>query len=133
MTKLDYTGLVSDKTQENIEKLREAVQGTVERPAMAENILSDEEHVQCNIVNRAYDIVQDQLRVMDYKAYLLTDHWSHFRSEALKNAGDKCQVCGCTDKQLHVHHNTYENRGRETFNDVVVLCCDCHKKFHGRA
>lgn len=29
-----------------------------------------------------------------------------------------------------IHHNTYVNRGYEKDEDLVVLCDECHKKFH---
>ena len=72
------------------------------------------------------------LKSMPYDEYLETEHWKHFRNEALKWAGHKCQLCNKEDTTLVIHHKTYENRGRETFNDVIVLCEDCHKLVHGK-
>jgi hypothetical protein len=72
------------------------------------------------------------LKSIPYDEYLETEHWKHFRNEALKWAGHKCQLCSKEDTTLVIHHKTYENRGRETFNDVIVLCEDCHKLVHGK-
>lgn len=74
----------------------------------------------------------NQLREMDYKEYLETDHWLHFRQEAYKWASYKCQLCDKSQTTLNVHHKNYENKGRETFNDIIVLCHNCHKKYHNK-
>lgn len=79
---------------------------------------------------KGYEEYLQKMMSMPYNEYLLTDHWVHFRKETLKFFGHKCSLCNAKDKELHVHHKTYENRGRETFNDVVVLCSDCHELVH---
>lgn len=70
------------------------------------------------------------MKFMQYNDYLITEHWLHFKGECLKFYGTKCMVCNSDDSIPYVHHRTYENRGRETFNDVIVLCEKCHKLFH---
>jgi 5-methylcytosine-specific restriction endonuclease McrA len=85
-----------------------------------------------DFVNDTYNVSLWQLRNMPYNLYLQTDHWQHFRLKALDNAKYICQLCNSKEKKLDVHHRTYENRGRETFNDVIVLCDGCHKKHHGK-
>jgi 5-methylcytosine-specific restriction endonuclease McrA len=69
------------------------------------------------------------LKSLNYEDYLQTEHWKHFVKECKKFFNNECQLCG-NEKSLQVHHNNYKNRGRETFNDVVLLCKDCHSKFH---
>lgn len=66
----------------------------------------------------------------DYHEYLISPHWLKFKKEVLKHYGKKCSRCGDT-KKLNVHHLNYECLGKETFNDVVVLCQSCHRKEHG--
>lgn len=78
-----------------------------------------------------YSKVLKQLKSMPYKEYLQTDHWKHFKNEALIFFNRTCKLCG-RQEGLHVHHNTYKNRGRETFNDVVLLCSSCHKNYHNK-
>lgn len=71
------------------------------------------------------------LRTMPYREYLKTEHWHEVRRKALRRASYRCQMCGA-DKSLHVHHNTYKNRGHEEPSDVIALCADCHAKFHDK-
>ena len=72
----------------------------------------------------------DSLRAMPYADYLKTPEWQETRTEALERSGHKCQVCNNGDAQLDVHHRTYERRGNERSEDLVVLCHKCHGKFH---
>jgi len=83
-------------------------------------------------IKENYSKMIKAFKAMPYEEYLQTEHWLHFKSEALKNAQHRCKLCNTNDDTLHVHHNNYDNRGRETFNDVIVLCGDCHAKFHGK-
>jgi hypothetical protein len=69
------------------------------------------------------------LAKMPYPEYLLTEHWLGVRERALVRAGRRCQVCNA-DRDLQVHHRTYENRGNELDADVTVLCRSCHMRFH---
>lgn len=82
--------------------------------------------------NLIYKQYISALNALDYKDYLLTDHWLRFKREAVKNAMNRCQLCSATDSVLNVHHKTYKTKGFETFNDVIVLCESCHKMVHGR-
>jgi len=78
--------------------------------------------------------IQDQinnLKNMPYKEYLQTEHWREKRKSALYRANNKCQLCG-NKENLHVHHNTYDNRGQEKDEDLVVLCEICHARHHGK-
>ena len=70
------------------------------------------------------------LKTMQYKEYLESEHWQHFRKEAFKHFNGMCQLCGRTNDILELHHKTYINRGRETFNDVILLCTHCHELYH---
>jgi hypothetical protein len=65
-----------------------------------------------------------------YKEYLKSDHWQTQRKLALRNADYRCQVCNSGNKQLDVHHRTYERLGSEIPADLIVLCNDCHTLFH---
>lgn len=73
----------------------------------------------------------EKLREMPYAEYLKTAEWQNFRKAVLKRAHYKCQLCNAGG-ELHVHHNNYDNRGNELYSDVIVLCKDCHTKFHGK-
>ena len=80
-----------------------------------------------NVQKRVSYIISSKI---DYKCYLKTMVWDNTRKKKLKEAGYKCQLCSKTGAELHVHHNSYERIGDEDMNDLIVLCEDCHKKFH---
>lgn len=66
----------------------------------------------------------------NYKSkYLKSETWFQKRKGALDRANNKCQLCS-SRKNLNVHHNTYENVGDEKEEDLIVLCGECHKKYH---
>ena len=71
-----------------------------------------------------------KFNAMNYADYLNTEHWKHFREQVFMFYGRECQICK-SKASLNVHHKTYENKGRETFNDVILLCRECHTKIHG--
>ena len=44
-----------------------------------------------------------------------------------------CQICGCNDKQLHVHHIYYDDDKKPwEYKDsaLITLCKDCHEYEH---
>jgi 5-methylcytosine-specific restriction endonuclease McrA len=61
-----------------------------------------------------------------YVAYLNSHRWSDFRKLAIANAGNRCERCRDL-AFLEVHHKHYLTLGRETFDDVEVLCHSCHR------
>ena len=83
------------------------------------------------IFNLSHGIVI-KTEIKEYKDYLESETWNKTRKEKLKEAEYKCQLCSKKDIELHVHHNTYENIGNEEMNDLIVLCKDCHSKFHDK-
>lgn len=72
---------------------------------------------------------QSELHNMAYELYLQTREWKAKRNRKLIQAGNRCQLCGSSHR-LEVHHLTYERRGYELLEDLVVLCRDCHQKHH---
>jgi len=85
-----------------------------------------------HFIEESYSAIIDAFNRMPYCEYLQTSHWIHFRNEILEASGYRCKMCNTPDKTLHVHHNNYSNRGRETFNDAIVICDLCHAKFHDK-
>lgn len=81
---------------------------------------------------------------MSYRGYLLNDpHWQQLKREAMEraraaspthNLHGRCERCGYEPWRpcLQLHHKTYENRGHETLDDVILLCPKCHANAHGR-
>lgn len=66
-----------------------------------------------------------------HKRVLKGSHWKSLKLQAIHRAGNRCQLCNAKGR-LHVHHRTYENIGNESLNDLIVLCNDCHEKFHDK-
>ena len=66
---------------------------------------------------------------MPYQQYLQTPEWFARRTAALRRAGYRCQLCNRTGR-LEVHHRTYERRGNESPEDLIVLCDECHRTFN---
>lgn len=77
----------------------------------------------------AWEAREEALRTMPYLDYLQTPEWAERRRGALRRAGHACETCGAQGR-LHVHHRTYERRGKEWVDDLVVLCEDCHLAVH---
>lgn len=71
-----------------------------------------------------------ELRAMPYQEYLRTDEWGLRRRAALVMFGGKCAVCASTESP-NCHHRSYERRGEELPEDVVVLCREHHVLYHG--
>jgi hypothetical protein len=69
------------------------------------------------------------LPVLHYQEYLQTHHWQKVRIRTMKHAGFRCMLCNA-EGELHTHHRTYENIGREETTDTICLCSDCHATFH---
>lgn len=69
------------------------------------------------------------LREVAYSEYLQTPEWAEKRDAAILRAGGRCQVCN-DDRQLNVHHRTYERVEDDAPEDLVVLCRRCHELFH---
>ena len=69
-------------------------------------------------------------RGSQYQKYLQSPEWQSTRKQAIARAGYRCQLCGAYASQLEVHHNTYKNLGNERPADIIVLCHDCHSRFH---
>ncbi len=67
-----------------------------------------------------------------YQAYILSPKWKLIRRMKLDQAGYCCELCFASDKILHVHHKTYRHLANEAFNELIVLCADCHAKFHDK-
>ena len=67
-----------------------------------------------------------------YRRYLASALWKATRHGALVRAQWTCEQCGTQSMTgLQVHHRTYHRLGHELFNDLLVLCKDCHRGLHG--
>jgi hypothetical protein len=100
----------------------------------------------CNKDHNSYYIIQADKDIVtyyfvycpeckiDYKSYINSEQWKDISSKAKERAKWKCQLCnkGGDNTTLHTHHRTYENLGEEKDEDLIVLCSNCHAKFHDK-
>ena len=70
------------------------------------------------------NFLETALRI-DYSSYLKTIHWQLFKEKALVHYNNKCSKCGSSEN-INVYHKL-KNLGRESFEDVEVLCQNCLK------
>jgi len=71
----------------------------------------------------------NELKLLKYNDYLKTAHWKKIKKQIRKKYNNQCQICNSKNK-LNVHHKTYERKGEELEEDLILLCQSCHKKFH---
>lgn len=93
--------------------------------------LLHEKKINNSLYNNFVELSKKDNRKVEYKEYLNGEHWKDIRLKALDRAGNRCQLC-CNTDNLNVHHNTYKNIGHEDLKDLVVLCRECHAKFHDK-
>lgn len=74
---------------------------------------------------------------MDYKQkyseQIKSPKWQKRRLDILNRDNFTCQICGCTEKTLHVHHTIYipeKQIWEYEDNQLITLCEDCHSKEH---
>ena len=73
--------------------------------------------------------MMDGKHQIDYESYIRSSEWQEKRQERLRIDGFTCKACG-TNKDLQVHHLTYDRLSKENMDDLITLCADCHKKEH---
>ena len=98
----------------------------------------------CFTLSVSYNFALDCMKIMDmhqlkrgrvpYDEYLHTQGWLKKSYAAKVRAGWKCGLDNKPGNEatLNTHHKTYENIGHEKDDDLIVLCQECHGKFHGK-
>ena len=76
----------------------------------------------CDLDNLYISFLETCLRI-SYSDYLNSIYWKLFKERVLSEHNYKCSICG-SDKNVDVHH-LKKNLGRETLNDVIVMCNEC--------
>ncbi|HSX26369.1 MAG TPA: hypothetical protein VLE89_05110, partial [Chlamydiales bacterium] len=76
--------------------------------------------------------VLDHIKGMNYQDFLATPYWKTIAAHTRYKAGYRCQLCN-SGAYLTTHHRNYDIHGREHahMNELIVLCNNCHQKFHG--
>jgi hypothetical protein len=78
-----------------------------------------------------HGILKDEFWQKYHAAYMASEQWARKADEARIRYGYRCALCNASDF-INVHHRTYERLGRESLDDLTVLCRDCHAKFHNQ-
>lgn len=75
--------------------------------------------------------IKECILKMKYHDFLNTRYWKIIADYEKFRANRKCQLCN-SETNVNVHHSTYEHHGLEIDyrNDLVILCNNCHEKFH---
>lgn len=64
-----------------------------------------------------------------YEKYLQSRHWKNFRKAYEKSdRPQQCRICG--NGKFTLHHITYKNLFKESFDDVMPLCFYHHSEIH---
>lgn len=84
--------------------------------------------------NSNVELLIPYIKKLKYKDFLNTNYWKKIKEYKKYRSNYSCELCS-VQNNLHVHHKTYKNHGHEIYreviyNDLVVLCEDCHHKFH---
>jgi hypothetical protein len=70
-----------------------------------------------------------------YSEKLKDPRWQKKRLKVMEYANWRCQICGCKDKTLHIHHSYYI-RGKQPWQypegSLICICHACHDKIHGK-
>lgn len=61
--------------------------------------------------------------------YLRSEWWKDVREATVERDEHRCRVCNSQHK-IQVHHRSYDNLWHEKPEDLITLCCRCHKLFH---
>lgn len=65
-----------------------------------------------------------------YQAYMVSPEWKAFRERYFRSRmPNECLGCE-TERDITLHHITYNRLGRESLIDVAPLCFRCHKRLH---
>ena len=71
-----------------------------------------------------------------YADYLNTDYWKNLRKDIIAYRGPQCEKCGewfdDMESELYLHHIIYRGHRKEKWEDLILLCADCHKWQHNK-
>lgn len=76
---------------------------------------------------------KDQEKTLSYNEQIKSPHWQKRRLQILQRDNFTCQICGRTEKTLHVHHLCYRKDAKiwdYPDNTLITLCEDCHRMEH---
>lgn len=132
------------KTKENFkreieENTKEYIKNYLDPEKTWDKDIAPKERVRLIISQRNkinYNTVAKYIKGMTYKDFLRTPYWVTISEYKKFKSNYKCALCS-GNKDLATHHSSYEKHGYEhessvMDNDLIVLCADCHSKFHNQ-
>ena len=78
------------------------------------------------------DIISDMFKTPHkekYHDYLNSIEWKAKCTRLFQKRGKRCEICNSSHR-IEVHHKTYARIFNEKFEDLKVLCFQCHRKEH---
>jgi 5-methylcytosine-specific restriction endonuclease McrA len=75
----------------------------------------------------------EEYRERPYAERRQTKEWDILKKQIHRRDRYRCRLCGRDNVELHVHHCSYANYGRERIEDLITLCRMCHRHFHFRS
>lgn len=85
---------------------------------------------QAQLDRKRYQALLEEYRARPYSDRRRTREWAVLKRQIHRRDGYRCRLCGDDDRQLHVHHRTYETYAEERLEDLITLCRSCHEHFH---
>lgn len=84
-----------------------------------------------------HDVIAEHIKGMPYQDFLKTKYWQAVSAHAKYKTDYSCQLCGTQSYTLNTHHKNYKRHGYEHLShvmkeDLIVLCQNCHSKFHDK-
>lgn len=122
LTKLKKNDSTSPKRLKAIEKTERKIAKTIAAIDLAVATQDVEQ--------RPFKKKQNQFGYGDYKKYINSREWSQRKALYYEVHHKECRTCGSDEKELHLHHRTYERIFQEEDADLVPLCVDCHAALH---
>lgn len=65
-----------------------------------------------------------------YLNHLQSPYWKSIRKQVFERDDSLCQSCKVAPAE-EVHHLTYINLGNEKIEELISVCCSCHRTIHG--
>lgn len=125
LTREDYVGAI---TQLRFLMEVEILDGTIEATVAERFALLAEPRTE------EFEVFEASERASDsYPEFLDSEWWKTVRDYVREIRGHRCELCASPNR-LHVHHKTYKHHGAEHrhLDDLILLCSDCHAKFHNK-
>lgn len=138
--KLEEENRQREQRNEIIRKNTEKFISTFLDPNMAWVLGTPPRSKSDSIIHRGYVIddnkVYEAIQKLKYNDFLNTLYWEGISLYTKYLSKFRCQLCASKDN-LRTHHKTYDRHGYEhnlnvLKEDLIVLCDNCHQKFHDK-